>query len=209
MSDAAQIVSTWIVEAGNGNPLRRVQCVAADVAGQVGAGQLAVSVAPPTGPLDAVWWNAGAAAWVARGAQATAGQMWDKVAHAWVDSRTLVQIRAAQWSQVRAGRDAQVNATFVWSGSTFDCDPVSQMRIIGAVQMALQVGANFTIDWTLSNNTVRTLSMTDMVNLGMTMGKFVGAVVDHGRRLREQIQASTTASAVAATVWTPATIPGV
>lgn len=123
---------------------------------------------------------------------------WDT--HTWYDPRTLAELKAAKWAEIKAARDRVEFGGFIWDGSRFDSDRASQMRIQGAAQLA-QLTPDFTIDWTLEDNTVRTLDATQMLAVGMTMGNHVNAAHVHARDLREQIEAATTAEAVEAITW--------
>jgi hypothetical protein len=52
---------------------------------------------------------------------------------------------------------------------------------------ANNVGPAFSIDWTLADNTVRTLSQADMVNVGLAMGQHIQTQFSKARSLRSQI----------------------
>lgn len=119
----------------------------------------------------------------------------------WADLRTLEQTKADRWEKIKATRDSIEHGGFTWDGSTFDSDLASQNKIIGAVQLANVTGPNFTIDWTLANNSVRTLSAADMVEVGKTLGLHVSTQHAIARGLRQQIEAATTAQEVEAIAW--------
>lgn len=129
---------------------------------------------------------------------------WDWETLAWVDPRTLDDLKAAQWALIKRARDAAEQAGFVWDGSWFDCDPTSQSRIQGGALMAttaLLNSAPFSIEWTLADNTTRTLDAAQMVAVGLAMGQHIDSIHQTGRALRAQIDAATTAEAVAAVLW--------
>lgn len=132
---------------------------------------------------------------------------WSNQTFQWTDTRSLDQARLDQWARVKAGRDATIFSSFTWGGSPFDANDDSQQRIQGAVQLALLAkGANqsYSVDWTLADNTVRTLSGDDMIAVGLALGGFVQANFVRGQALRSQIQAAADLASVAAVVWTPA-----
>lgn len=110
--------------------------------------------------------------------------------HTWVDPRTLADLRAAKWEAIKLARAQAEFGGFVWDGDTFDSDRMSQSRIQGAAQLA-QLVPEFTIDWTLADNSVRTLSAADMVAVGTAMGQHVNTVHAHARDLRAQIATAT------------------
>jgi hypothetical protein len=157
-------------------------------------------------PFGAGWWDG--TTWHERPAPPNSWASWDTVAKAWVDRRTLDEAKAQQWGAVSAGRDATIFGTLTWSGSVFQIDTDSQQRIQGAVmlaQLAQAAGQNaWTIDWTLADNSVRTLSIADMIAVGMALGAFMQVNWNKATALRAQIEAAQTPDQFAAIVWTPA-----
>ncbi|MEO8296354.1 MAG: DUF4376 domain-containing protein [Burkholderiales bacterium] len=123
------------------------------------------------------------------------------VSGAWVDPRTIADLRAAKWVAIKVDRARAEAAPLVVAGCTFDAGPTSQQRIAGAVQLALIGGAAFSIDWTLADNTVTTLSAPEMVAVGLALGAQVSAAHERARTLRTAIEAATTAAEVEAVVW--------
>lgn len=119
---------------------------------------------------------------------------------AWVDPRTLQDHRDEKWAQIKAARDAVEFGPFTWDASIFDADAESQQRISGAVQMA-SLSSAFSIDWTLADNTVRALTATQVIALGIALAQHVGAAYATARALRDQINAAATIAAVEAIVW--------
>lgn len=129
---------------------------------------------------------------------------WDNVTGAWVDLRTLVQLKAAHWAGMKAARDAHEFGGFEWDGSTFDSDRESQARIMGAVQMAvlaMSAQQSFEIAWTLADNAVRTLAGADMIAVGLELGAHVAATHAIGRTLRAAIEDAADAAEVEAVQW--------
>lgn len=118
----------------------------------------------------------------------------------WQDPRTLADLKAAQWTAIKQARSAAEYTGFTWDGSTFDSDAISQNRITGAVALA-QMSSTFSIGWVLADNTVRTLSQSDMLQVGAALGAHVAAIFAKGVLLREAIEAATTAEEVAGVVW--------
>lgn len=118
----------------------------------------------------------------------------------WIDPRTLSDLQAAKWAQIKRDRDEAEFGGFTWDGSPFDSDAISQSRIQGAVQLAA-MAPGFTIDWTLANNTARNLSAADLANVGAALGMHVAAQHAKARTLRSQIEAATTVAEVDAVTW--------
>jgi hypothetical protein len=122
----------------------------------------------------------------------------------WTDPRTLQDHQSAKWLSIKQARDTAEFGGFTWAGSTFDSSPQAVQRISGAVQMAMlaqAAGQAFGIDWTLADNTVRTLSGADMIAVGLALGQHVAACHVKARALRAQIEAAATVAQVEAVGW--------
>lgn len=141
---------------------------------------------------------------IAKPARPSPEHTWDYASQAWIDARSLDEVKAQRWAQIKAQRDAIEFGGFTWSDDEFDSDAESQARIMGAVQMALiavQAEQPFTIDWTLADNTVRSMSAADIVSAGLALGAHVAAAHGIARTLRAAIEACTTAAEVEAISW--------
>ena len=141
-----------------------------------------------------------AGTWVEQPPQPSPHHIFDYTTKQWVDPRTLSDLQAAQWTQIKQARTQAEYAGFTWDGSAFDSDAISQQRITGAVALA-QMSDQFSIGWVLKDNTVRTLNQTDMMQVGAALGQHVAAQFAKGVLLREQIEAAATKEEVEAVVW--------
>lgn len=141
----------------------------------------------------------------ARKAQRPAYQChWVPALEAWVDDRTLAEVKDSAWERIKAKRGEAEFGGFSWDGSAFDSDPTSQQRIQGAAQMAqiaMASGHPFSIEWTLRDNTTRMLSGEEMIQVGLDMGQHINACHAKARQLRQQIEAATTKEELEAIVW--------
>lgn len=129
-----------------------------------------------------------------------AWSVWDETLVQWVDPRDLNTLKAAKWDEIKAARSAAEYGGFTWDGSPFDSDSASQQRIIGASQLAT-LTPELEIDWTLADNTVRTLNAQEMNEVGMALGQHVNAQYVHARTLRQQISAAQTTQELESIVW--------
>lgn len=118
----------------------------------------------------------------------------------WEDPRSLDDLKTSQWASIKKARSRAEYTGFVWDGSTFDSDTLSQQRITGAVTLA-QMSAEFAIDWTLQDNTVRTLNQAEMLTVGMLLGVHVQTQFAIAQALRALIDAATTHADVEAVTW--------
>lgn len=116
----------------------------------------------------------------------------------------LEKAKARRWGEIKQLREAHEFGPLTWEGSTFDADAPAQLRIMGAVQMAAAAAVadqSFAIDWTLADNSIRTLTGEDMQALGEALAQRISAVHETARQLREQIEAATSVQSVQAVDW--------
>lgn len=126
--------------------------------------------------------------------------IWNWETHSWVDPRPLTEVKAAKWLFIRDQRNQVEYGGLLWDGKTFDSDPTSQQRIMGAVQLAA-LNPDLIVDWTLKDNSVIELSSSDLQNLGIALAEHVNQVHKHARELRSQIDSASTNAEVDAIVW--------
>ena len=134
------------------------------------------------------------------------GQVWDKVSESWFYN--VSSLKSQKWHEVKQHRDSAENGGFTWGGSPFDSTPISQSRIQGAVQLATLAKLTnqpFSIDWTLKDNSTRTLSSDDMIAVGQSLATHIDAQRVKARQLRERIEAATTPEQVDAILWSDTT----
>lgn len=116
------------------------------------------------------------------------------------------ELQSQKWNTIKSARDQNLSAGFTWNGKVFDSDPESQARIQGAVQLAgLSNSPDFKVDWTLADNSVITLTASDLAQVGLALGTFVQNVFAQGRALRDQIDAATDQATLDAITWTTIT----
>lgn len=92
---------------------------------------------------------------------------WVPVLGAWVDLRTIEELRTAAIERVKKVRDEKLNGGFEWDGSRFDSDTaVAQPRLLGLFTTALAGGIPPEgYAWRLADNTWRVLSAADAANV--------------------------------------------
>lgn len=164
----------------------------------VGAGNSLLIVEPPSEPS---WWDAQALAWVTKPAQPSPWCEWNRAAKAWADPRTLAELRAARWAEIKLARAAAEAAPLAVDGRVFDADADSQRRIAGAVQLAVIAPAGWSLDWTLADNTTATLTAAEVIAVGVALGQQVSAVHAVARLLRTQIESAEDAPEINAITW--------
>lgn len=131
----------------------------------------------------------------------TAVLYWNDGAPAWEDP-SLSVARETAWEQVKAARAAAELSPFEFDGGLYDADTP---RISGAALNALMAqlaGVPFSIDWTLADNTVRTLDGGQMQALGVALAQHVGTAFAIARAKRDAIAAAQSpAAAYEAAAW--------
>lgn len=122
----------------------------------------------------------------------------------WHDTRSLIEVKLAKWAALKAERDAREFGTLTFAGGEFDIDARSQARLSGTVQLAMMAkaaGQPFAIDWTLADNSVRTLTADDVIAIGVALGQHVVTQHAIARQLRAALAAAPSDVAVANINW--------
>lgn len=126
---------------------------------------------------------------------------WSNSSMSWVDSRDVDIHKLQKWEEIKTIRAAKCAELLTVGAMTFDATAVSQQQINGAVTLALLAPSDWTIDWTLGDNTTATLTKAEMIAVGVALGARTSAIYAQGRVLREAIDAATTAAEVEGITW--------
>jgi hypothetical protein len=130
--------------------------------------------------------------------------LWSNTIFEWIDQRSLEQAKADKRAELRVARTAAIYSTFTWDGSEFDANVESQGLIKGAVldaMVASQAGADFSIDWTLADNSVRTLSGSDVIQMGLAMSALIKTNFSKSQALQAALEASTSIEQLESITW--------
>lgn len=119
----------------------------------------------------------------------------------WVDRRSLAEIKADKWAEIKAARLRAETLPIVVGGCSFDADLTSQQKIYGQVLRAQLAGESWSIDWTLWDNTEVTLTAAQMVAVGVALGQRTAGIYATARTLREQIDAAPSQAELEAIAW--------
>lgn len=122
----------------------------------------------------------------------------------WVDPRTLRDFKDEQWLLIKKAREAAINAPLATPYGSFDSDATGRTSITDAVlmlQTMSYMGTPTTLDFTLADNTVVTLSTLQMVEVGLLLGQKTQAAYRQARIKRDEIEAATTKEAVLLIGW--------
>lgn len=128
----------------------------------------------------------------------------DYVTKQWVDPRTLQQCRDTQWEAMKDARNVVIYSPLLTPYGVFDADPKSKTNITDAISLLQTLAAVEeypSISFTLADNSVVAMGVTELVNVGILMGQRVQAAHGISRTLRTQIDAASTISEVQAISW--------
>ena len=99
----------------------------------------------------------------------------------WIDPRSLDEIKAQKWAEIKSERDRLEFGGFTFEGNIYDSDQVSQGRIMGAVS----AGVDQT--WTLADNTTVSLTASQLQQLYAALQAHIASVHERGRIARQLI----------------------
>ena len=109
----------------------------------------------------------------------------DYLSKSWSDMRSLDEVKAYKWEQLKQQRNVLEFGGFDFEGNIYDSDQVSQGRILGAASAGLsQV-------WTLADNSTRSLSASQLQQLYATLQMHIAAAHERGRIARQLIYEAT------------------
>lgn len=80
----------------------------------------------------------------------------------------------------------------------FQTDADSQRKVNGSVSMAMIVGAAFSVDWRLADDSIATLNAAQMIGAGVAIGQHVAACQYRKNELDALVEDATTVEAVEA-----------
>ena len=130
------------------------------------------------------YWNG--AEFISIGNPPTPNHTFDYVTKDWVDPRTLDEIKAQKWAEIKSQRDQLEFGGFEFEGDIYDSDQVSQGRIMGAALAGVEQV------WTTADNSTVTLIGPELLELYHALQVHVASVHERGRVARETINAATT-----------------
>jgi hypothetical protein len=112
----------------------------------------------------------------------------------------LVDAKILAWGRIKSCRNQAENAGFFWDGSEFDSDQISQVRIMSAVSLAVNL-PSFTTEWVLKDNATRTLDGVGMSQVGNALSQHIAIQFAKSITLRNQINLASNELEVDAAVW--------
>lgn len=119
--------------------------------------------------------------WLEMPAQPTSYHIFNYDTKQWIDPRSLDEIKAQKWAEIKAQRDQLEFGGFEFKGGIYDSDQVSQGRIMGAAVAGIDQ------TWTLTNNTTVELTALQLQQLYDALQTHIAGVHERGRIARQLI----------------------
>ena len=110
----------------------------------------------------------------------------------WVDPRSLDDIKAQKWAEIKSQRDQLEFGGFEFESNIYDSDQVSQGRIMGAASAGIDQ------TWTLADNTTVDLTALQLQQLYAALQVHIASVHERGRKARLAIESAVTKEEVEA-----------
>jgi hypothetical protein len=119
------------------------------------------AVFDPAPAFDA-WWS-DERGWSLRPERPSADHVWNRLAKAWVDPRTIAELQDAKWETIKAAREAAtVDPVLATPFGAIDADEKAlkniERTLSGLAALASLGQAVNTIDWTMADNSVKALT---------------------------------------------------
>lgn len=119
--------------------------------------------------------------WVEMPAQPSPYFIFDYEIKQWIDPRSLDEIKAQKWAEIKSERDILEFGGFEFDGGIYDSDQVSQGRITGAASAGIdQV-------WTLADNSTVNLTASQLQQLYAALQAHIANTHERGRIARQLI----------------------
>jgi hypothetical protein len=142
--------------------------------------------------------------WVQMPAKPSDAHIFDWSTKAWIDPRTLADMKAQRWAEMKRHRNLLEASSFPYLGKRLDSDARSVARIntaVQAAQAALATGEPFAITWTCADNTTLALDSAGMLGAPVALALYADQLHQTCKTLRSQIDAATTPAQVQAVAW--------
>lgn len=119
--------------------------------------------------------------WVEMPTQPSPHFIFDYEVKQWIDPRSLDEIKAQKWTEIKSERDSLEFGGFEFEGNIYDSDQVSQGRIMGASSSGIDQ------TWTLADNTTVELSASQLQQLYAALQAHIASAHERGRIARQLI----------------------
>lgn len=131
--------------------------------------------------LSTDYFDAKSKKFVSIGDPPTHNHTFDYTSKQWIDPRTLDDLKALKWAEIKSQRNQLEFGGFEFEGNVYDSDQVSQGRIMGAVSAGVDRA------WTLADNTTVSLTASQLQQLYAALQAHIASVHERGRIARQLI----------------------
>lgn len=143
-------------------------------------------------PVEPCFYDSVSETFISIPEQPTQYHTFDFDSKTWCDTRSLVEIKAQKWEEIKSERNALEFGGFEFEGHIYDSDQTSQGRIMGAaLSQTDQV-------WTTKDNAVVPLSAAQMSELYSTLHAHIAHIHELSRAARQAVNIATSAEEVEA-----------
>lgn len=99
----------------------------------------------------------------------------------------LEYIRNKKWEEIKKARNDAETSGCPFKDKILDSDQRSVTKINVMIEAAKQVGESFTIEWTMQDNSVLTLTYEDALSIPLILAQYSNLLHEKARIYREQI----------------------
>ena len=103
----------------------------------------------------------------------------------------LEYIRNKKWEEIKKARNDAETSGCPFKDKILDSDQRSVTKINVMIEAAKQVGESFTIDWTMQDNSVLTLTYEDALSIPLILAQYSNQLHEKARVYREKIYSET------------------
>lgn len=112
----------------------------------------------------------------------------------------LREAKTARWELMKGIRSAKDVGGFQYLGRWFDSDANARRNIADATQLAM-MSNDYTVEWTLEDNTSVMLDSTQVREMGAALAMHISKNHEISRKLRDRIMAANTLEEVESVRW--------
>ncbi|MBD8531497.1 MULTISPECIES: DUF4376 domain-containing protein [unclassified Massilia] len=127
--------------------------------------------------------------------------LWNDGDYSWLETASIEHARAQAWGAVKSSRDAAEAAPFEFEGDMYDPNKENISGAALAALLAQLAGQEIADEWTLADNTRKTLTGAQIIALGLTLTQHVRTIHARGRQLRDLIDNATTPAEAYSYTW--------
>lgn len=134
-------------------------------------------------PIDGMYVKEGA--WVLLPIQPDTNMVFNYALHMWEDLRSLDVVKSSKWESIKSERDLLEFGSFTYNDNEYNCDELSQRRIMNASLIGIPQ------EWTLKDNSTIFLDSEQLSELAKALIEHVSGLHQRSRIARQAIDECT------------------